>query len=152
MAITQNTCYSWAHLNLWVIKGGTLWWHHKVLKRCYGWIFICYGCSKNEWQPWWLVQLLQIYFDHLLLIFIRWWHWFAAVFQMPVEYRSVRFHLHEDILSSFLIVHVSFSKKSLHRKMQNYKSTMQLICLERNIVIQVKHYAEYIKVKILTAH
>lgn len=36
--------------------------------------------------------------------------------------------------------------------MQNYKSTMQLICLERNIVIQVKHYAEYIKVKILTAH
>ena len=27
--------------------------------------------------------------------------------------------------------------------MQNYKSTMQLICLERNIVIQVKHYAEY---------
>ena len=36
--------------------------------------------------------------------------------------------------------------------MQTYKSTMQLICLERNIVIQVKHYAEYIKVKILTAH
>ena len=43
-------------------------------------------------------------------------------------------------------------KKSLHRKMQNYKSTMQLTFLERNIVIQIKHYAQYIKVKILTAH
>ena len=20
--------------------------------RCYGWIFICYGCFKTQWQPW----------------------------------------------------------------------------------------------------
>ena len=24
---------------------------YKVSGRCYGWIFICYGCSK-KWQPW----------------------------------------------------------------------------------------------------
>ena len=24
---------------------------YKVLGRCYGWILICYGCSK-KWQPW----------------------------------------------------------------------------------------------------
>ena len=24
---------------------------YKVLGKCYGWIFICYGCSK-KWQPW----------------------------------------------------------------------------------------------------
>ena len=62
---------------------------------------------------------------------------------MPVEYRSGSLHLTEDILSSFLIINVPFNKKSLHGKIQNYESPMQPICLERNVVIQIKHYAQY---------
>ena len=46
-AVTRN---SWANLILQVIKVGRLRWH--CFGRCYGWIFICYSCSKNKWQPW----------------------------------------------------------------------------------------------------